>query len=161
MKRSILREEGLPLTSKESIYMRFLIFKEFYSAPAPIVLCEGKTDNVYITHAIRSLARQYPQLADVSPAERSLSSFGVSDIRTGVQDESLEFTAEPGSWVFHSNLQKGNRPIQSTRDAMPNILLIDNDAGKKRFLVLFNRSQKTNHKILTLTHASSRISIWS
>lgn len=51
------------LTSKESMYRRFLLFKEFYAASAPVIICEGKTDNVYILHAIRSLAATYPQLA--------------------------------------------------------------------------------------------------
>ena len=44
------------------------MFKEFYTAPTPVVICEGKTDNVYITHAIRSLAVQYPNLAEIDSA---------------------------------------------------------------------------------------------
>lgn len=51
------------LTSKESMYRRFLLFKEFYAAASPVIVCEGKTDNVYIRHAIRRLAASYPQLA--------------------------------------------------------------------------------------------------
>src|SRR5207237_41237 len=80
------REKDLPSTSKESIYRRFLMFKEFYTAPAPVVLCEGKTDNVYITHAIRSLATQYPQLADVNPGVKisiKLRRFKYTNTSTG------------------------------------------------------------------------------
>ena len=50
-------------TSKEAMYRRFLLYKDFYAASAPVIICEGKTDNVYITHAIRSLATTFPQLA--------------------------------------------------------------------------------------------------
>ena len=52
--------------SKENLYRRFLMFKEFYAAPAPVIVCEGKTDNVYIRHAIRNLAAAFPSLATIS-----------------------------------------------------------------------------------------------
>lgn len=32
----------------------------------PVILCEGDTDNVYLTHAIRSLAAEFPDLAEVT-----------------------------------------------------------------------------------------------
>lgn len=54
------------LRSKQKLYRRFLLFKDFYSAPAPVVVCEGKTDNVYLLHAIRSWAASYPKLATIS-----------------------------------------------------------------------------------------------
>jgi len=55
------------LRSKQKLYRRFLMFKDFYSATAPVIVCEGKTDNVYLLHAIRSLAVSYPKLATISP----------------------------------------------------------------------------------------------
>jgi hypothetical protein len=61
-------ESQTTLRAKEKLYRRFLLFKEFYSADAPIIVCEGKTDNVYLLHAIRGLAQLYPQLATVSPS---------------------------------------------------------------------------------------------
>jgi RNA-directed DNA polymerase len=51
------------LSKKEQIYQRFLIYKNFFGAEAPVILCEGETDNVYLTHAIRRLAADYPNLA--------------------------------------------------------------------------------------------------
>src|SRR5712692_9616964 len=53
---------GLPESSRYPT-RRFLIFKEFYAAPAPVVVCEGKTDTVYLTQAIRSMAARYSALA--------------------------------------------------------------------------------------------------
>jgi RNA-directed DNA polymerase len=38
------------LYSKQAIYRRFLIFKDFYSAKRPMVVCEGKTDNIVPRH---------------------------------------------------------------------------------------------------------------
>ncbi len=54
------------LRSKQKLYRRFLMYKDFYSAAAPVVVCEGKTDNIYLLHAIRSLAVSYPKLATIS-----------------------------------------------------------------------------------------------
>ena len=54
------------LRSKQKLYRRFLMFKDFYSAAAPVVVCEGKTDNIYLLHAIRGLVASYPKLATIT-----------------------------------------------------------------------------------------------
>lgn len=59
------RKAKTALRSKEKLYRRFLMFKDFYAATRPVIVCEGKTDNVYLLHAIRSLAAYYPKLATV------------------------------------------------------------------------------------------------
>ena len=40
------------------------------AAQVPVVLCEGETDNVYLTHAIQSLAVEFPDLAEVMPDKK-------------------------------------------------------------------------------------------
>lgn len=59
------RSKGAALSTKELTYRKFLIYKDFYAAQQPVLVCEGKTDTVYMTHAIRSLAPAYPLLASV------------------------------------------------------------------------------------------------
>jgi len=54
-------------SSNEKVYREFLIYNTFYAAQAPVVICEGETDNVYLTLAIRSLATEFPALAEVMP----------------------------------------------------------------------------------------------
>jgi RNA-directed DNA polymerase len=56
-----------PKTSTEKTYQQFLFYRTFYAAKCPVVICEGETDNVYLTHAIRSLAAEFPELAEVLP----------------------------------------------------------------------------------------------
>jgi hypothetical protein len=46
---------------------QFLIYKDFYTAERPVVMCEGETDNIYLTYAIRSLAAEFPELAKIAP----------------------------------------------------------------------------------------------
>jgi len=57
------------LNTKENLYRRFLMFKEFYVASAPLIICEGKTDSIYVKHAIKSLAAAFPTLAAVTPGK--------------------------------------------------------------------------------------------
>lgn len=54
-------------TSAEKTYQHFLFYRMFYAAKCPVVICEGETDNVYLTHAIRGLAAEFPDLAEVLP----------------------------------------------------------------------------------------------
>lgn len=58
-------KDAPPISSKELMYKQFLIYKDFHTAEAAVVICEGDTDNVYLTHAIRSLAAQFPDLAEI------------------------------------------------------------------------------------------------
>jgi len=58
------------LYSKQAAYRRFLIFKDFYEAKRPVVVCEGKTDNTYLRHALKSLGPAYPKLASVSASNK-------------------------------------------------------------------------------------------
>lgn len=61
------QKEPSHISTKELMYKQFLIYKDFYAAEMPVIICEGGTDNVYLTHAIRSLAPQFPDLAEIKP----------------------------------------------------------------------------------------------
>ncbi len=120
------------LEKKENAYRRFLLYSQFYAAPAPVIVCEGDTDNVYLTHAIRSLAAQYPELAEIKkggkiqfkvrlykyPRTSTARILGLHDGGTGglkqlifaYRDETAEFTAPGGL----------REPV---------VILFDNDSG--------------------------------
>ena len=57
-------------SASEKMYRAFLLYSMFYSAEMPILVCEGPTDNVYLTHAIRALAADFPQLAEVQEGRK-------------------------------------------------------------------------------------------
>lgn len=119
----------------QKLYRRFLLYKEFYATQIPVVVCEGKTDNVYLTHAIRQLVDKFPTLAARQSDGKIGISFkrfrysgtstgrilgingGTSELATFIQtyrQESLRFTA-PGMTA-------------------PVIILIDNDLGASPIL---------------------------
>jgi RNA-directed DNA polymerase len=51
---------------RAALYKRFFLFSQFFCSSVPVILCEGKTDNIYLLHAIRSRASHFPQLATTS-----------------------------------------------------------------------------------------------
>ena len=63
-------KDSKQLSTKELMYRQFLIYRDFYTAAWPVILCEGETDNVYLTHAIRSLAAGFPALAEIDAIGR-------------------------------------------------------------------------------------------
>ncbi|MBK3868603.1 ribonuclease H [Pseudomonas stutzeri] len=51
------------LNGRERTFSRFLFYKYFYGNTKPTILCEGKTDNVYLKAAINNRATAFPNLA--------------------------------------------------------------------------------------------------
>lgn len=119
-------------TGRQKLFKRFLFFKEFYSPEKPVILCEGKTDNVYLVHAIRSLVGKHPQLAQKEPngtIKLGIRLYKYTDNSTG---KILGITGGTGSlaWFmrqYASEISKYTAP----RPAFPVIVLIDNDDGAK------------------------------
>lgn len=120
------------LTSKESMYRRFLLFKEFYAASAPVIICEGRTDNVYILHAIRSLAATYPQLATTNAdgtIKLNIRIYKYSGTSTGRILGIAGGTADLSKFVRQYNREIKKFKAPGTQQ--PVIVLFDNDDGAK------------------------------
>jgi hypothetical protein len=71
-RKGVLSSKGFTRTSNESMYRRFLIYKDFYNSDRPVILCEGETDNVYLKFAIKALASQVPELVESADTGFSL-----------------------------------------------------------------------------------------
>lgn len=49
-------------TGNLAIYRRFLIYTRFYANTVPLIVCEGKTDGVYISNAVHQSKNLFPAL---------------------------------------------------------------------------------------------------
>jgi len=118
-------------TSFDNVYRRFLFFKNFFIQSNPIVVCEGKTDNIYLQCAIRALGNLYPKLADKDAKgnfKRKLSFFR----RTRTTDRILGLSGGTAQLIdFLKKYQAEQRAIRAPIKSNPTILLIDNDDGAK------------------------------
>lgn len=115
----------------EKLYKRFLFFKHFLASPQPLIICEGKTDNIYIKAAIRQLAATYPQLATKNKeggAKLNVMIFR----RTQTTDRFFGLTGGTSQLVmlireYFAELKH----VSLIGKIQPILVLIDNDEGAK------------------------------
>jgi RNA-directed DNA polymerase len=50
------------ITGNLAIYRRFLLYSRFYANTLPLIVCEGKTDGVYISNAVHQSKAYFPSL---------------------------------------------------------------------------------------------------
>ncbi|MBO9419163.1 retron Ec67 family RNA-directed DNA polymerase/endonuclease [Labrenzia sp. R4_2] len=58
--------EFRPPEAPVRLYDKFLFYRRFVALPAPLIVPEGKTDNVYVHSAIRNLVSSFPRLGTMS-----------------------------------------------------------------------------------------------
>ena len=139
------------------MYQRFLIYKHFFAGEVPVILCEGETDNVYLTHAIRSLARSYPQLATTNPAGKISLSIRLYKYRKsstprilGLHDGGTANLAK-----FIAIYKKETAKFKAPGQKQPVIILYDNDSGAKPIISAVSqakaeRNWTLNNRLLML-----------
>jgi RNA-directed DNA polymerase len=136
------------LSSKELIYRRFLLYRDFYAAETPVILCEGKTDSVYLTQAIRSLAAEFPDLAEVAAD-------GTIKLRVRLYKYPQSSTArvlglnDGGNAVISSFLRTYKREIERFKaPGLKNacIVLYDRDSGRQTIENTINQSFRVSVK---------------
>lgn len=121
--------EPADTNGRVTLFRRFLYFDTFYAPSEPIIVCEGKTDNVYLKCAIKSLASSYPKLVTSdSPSKLLIKFYKYSERRTS---EITELTGGVGGICnfiknFHEDTK--NR-FKAPAPMHPVIVLIDNDKG--------------------------------
>lgn len=119
------------LSSTERVYQQFLIYSQFYAAPTPVVICEGQTDNVYLTHAIRSLASEFPTLAQISQDKKIRLKLRLYKYPRSTTGRLLKLQ-EGGSGnlaAFIALYSQATRQVGGALPANPVIILYDNDDG--------------------------------
>lgn len=133
------------LSGREKTFSRFLYYRLFYGNITPTILCEGKTDNIYLKSAINVLATHYPTLARAKTKKaeyKLLIRFVEYSTRTrfllqlhGGASYLCHFVRK---FKEHYDFYKAPKPQQ------PIIMILDNDSG-------FNKLESELKKISTAT----------
>jgi RNA-directed DNA polymerase len=123
------------LSGREKTFSKFLYYRNFYANEKPTILCEGKTDNVYLKAAISTLVKKYPKLArpatKTDPYELLVSFIRYSDrtkflLQLDGSTSYLEYFIK--RFESHFKFYGAPKPIN------PVIVLLDNDSGAKKIL---------------------------
>jgi len=128
-RRSEVEKKKTP-TSFRKLYAKFLFQKYFLTAPKPILVCEGKTDNVYLSLAIKHLSDFHPKLGIKSAQgfERNISFFPLM----GQSRKLIEIGNGAGDLKFFILRYKENlNKFLHHPTPCPVIVMIDNDDGAK------------------------------
>ena len=130
------------LSSKELMYQQFLIYKNFFAGGVPVVLCEGETDNVYLTHAIRSLAASYPELATINPDGKILLNIRLYKYRKSSTARILGLRDGGSSALarFIATYKRETAKFRAPGQKQPVIILYDNDSGAHKIRSVVNEA---------------------
>lgn len=117
------------LKSIEESHRKFIFYKDFYASAIPTIICEGKTDNIYLRAAIYSLAAKYPELVETSKdgsKKLKIKLFKYTDQIKYL----MGLTGGTGEMVkFMTNFTKECAFFKAPNGLKPVIMLIDNDQG--------------------------------
>ena len=99
----------------------------------PVILCEGDTDNVYLTHAIRSLATEFPVLAEVTEDKKILLKVRLYKYSQSSTARLLDLKQGGTGNLskFMRTYKKEISPFRAPGPAHPVIIVYDNDGGAK------------------------------
>lgn len=136
--------DGTP-SSIDKVYKRFLMHRDFWASSLPVILCEGKTDSVYLHGAIRRLATAHPNLVSMNAAgkaEYKVRFFNYSYTSQRILDISGGASAVKS---FITDYIKSVKNTPAPAKQKPLIVLLDNDSGGKVFYSLIKEysSKKT------------------
>jgi 5S rRNA maturation endonuclease (ribonuclease M5) len=133
------------LTGREKTFSQFLYYRLFCGNEKPTILCEGKTDNIYLKAAISELSESYPLLAGFKGGEYELL------IRFVEYSKRTRFLLEIFGGAdylfgFISNFEKNMKLYEAIEPKNPVIIFLDNDEGPQQIVNLL-KSKKFIDKI--------------
>lgn len=132
-------------TGNLAIFRRFLFYTRFFSNSSPLVVCEGKTDNVYISNAAHQCKAVTPLLITKDKNNKDILSFQLLKYARKHRKSNKVYLpnfstisilgggsgggANLGSLIraYHKELPKFKAPAGTS----PVIFVVDNDSGAK------------------------------
>lgn len=125
-----ISEKWAKPTAIHTLFRRFVYFEKFHSIDKPLVICEGKTDNIYLKCALQSLASKYTSLVDTAGEEIRWKIDFLKHSRRNM--DLIQFSGGTGD--FPRFIDQYNRLMNRyicSGQLHPVILLIDMDQGAK------------------------------
>jgi RNA-directed DNA polymerase len=139
--RRVVLQEGRKIAKNKSpsgirlVYYRLVFFKHFVAPSKPLIICEGKTDPIYLKCAIRQRAAQFPILV---AEENGKQVFKVNFFKYSKQARDV-LQLRGGSADLKSFIAAWRENFATFKycpSPHPIIVLIDNDDGAKEIFGL-------------------------
>ncbi|MDR0212511.1 MAG: retron Ec67 family RNA-directed DNA polymerase/endonuclease [Comamonas sp.] len=126
------------LKSQEKLYKQFLLHVNFFKASSLTIITEGKSDNIHLRSAIKSIGHNYPSLSAKNKDGDNLPLFRILTCeprRTNALIGLCGGVSDMGNFARDYSEEKGMKFEWSLVGTMasPVIMLLDNDKGWKTF----------------------------
>lgn len=131
-------------SSQEILYRRFLLFREFHTATMTTIICEGKTDNIYLANAIKNLAINFPELCNISNNKKTLQ-VKLFKYKESSTNKALKLNGGSGDLKNFIRNYKKERTRFKTSPTNPVIILVDNDKAGRQTYSLAKQECKLDH----------------
>jgi RNA-directed DNA polymerase len=135
LKTNKAKERQYLFTGRERTFSQFLYYRSFYANNKPTILCEGKTDNIYLKAAISERVKRHPTLASQKkgsvPYELLVNFFNYSP-RTRFLLELSGGTDYLKDFI--TNFNKHFNSFKAPKPKHPVIIVLDNDKGPNGLL---------------------------
>lgn len=123
------------LSGRERTLSQFLYYRLFYGNDKPTILCEGKTDNIYLKSSISELATDYPTLATPKTKDKDYQML----LRFIEYNSRTKFLLELYGGVdylngFIESFSKQYTFYSAPKPQHPVIIVLDNDKGPEGLL---------------------------
>jgi len=118
------------LSGREKTFSKFLYYRLFYASSKPTILCEGKTDNIYLKSAISVLVSNYPTLASAK-ATGSPYELLIRAVKYSKRTRFLLGLHGGTSYLsyFINQFDKHYAFYKAPKPQHPVIIVLDNDSG--------------------------------
>ncbi|MDR7122241.1 retron Ec67 family RNA-directed DNA polymerase/endonuclease [Rheinheimera soli] len=133
------------LNVREKTYSKFLFFKNFHINETPTILCEGKTDNIYLSCAIKRLVDSYPELAQKSNPKKDIE-LKVKFFNNSKKTRYLMNLYGGTSYLklFIEQYLKNKGRYTYSGSNTPVIIILDNDDGPKEIVSMLKEKKFSN-----------------
>lgn len=149
--------DKIPDGKRTETLKKFLFYKDFYAAGRPTIICEGETDNIYLTHAIRGNAEKYPNLASIDSNGRINLKLRRYNSKKNKARELFKLNGGSGDLKnFITYYQKEADKFSAPAIRSPIIILLDNDEGCIS-IVKSLKEKNSDARTSEFTHVSSNL----
>lgn len=143
---AILGNRRFHPTAITKLYRDFLSYKHFFSIEMPLIICEGKTDIIYLKCALKQLAPIYNEFVDINDDGTNYK-IKFLNFSKNLRDVFAISTGTSGLNHLIEIYEQNIKGFKGGGKLFPVVVIIDNDDGakeiKKRLKINQNETPKS------------------
>ncbi len=112
------------------LYKKFLFYKHFFSLSQPLIVCEGKSDIIYLKCALKHLANQYTEFIQENDKNFKMNIRFLNMSQT-LKEIFVISEGTSGLKILMDYYENNMKSFKGEGKNHPVILLVDNDKGSK------------------------------